>query len=569
MAEGAAAQAREAALAAGLDINDDAEAIVVQSALGKIIAATPQAQQILGLELDDLLTRDSTDLRWAAIGADGVALRGQDHPSLRALDTGQPVRGAIMGIHRPGHDAAGEHIWLTVDSVPLDFFEGRPRRVVTRFAMITGARSAALQSAASGRLHRLLIDHAPDIAVWQLPDTTLLWVSATCRSILGYEPEQMIGHTVYDLMHPDDVALLRGDGDSGYRSSRTVRMRHHDGGYRWLDVATHVIRDAVGEPAQLRSAWRDVTDRVRAEQERDSAERTIRSVWTSSPIGIAICDACGVIQEANHALCVMLGRPRGDVVGCALNAFLHTDHHGPDAISPRAEAGPGPHQSECRYTRPDGTPFWGLRTTVMLDTPTGSERRHLVHLQDVTLRHIAHDKLIHTASHDALTGLANRKAFDERVERTLRRLPPDACSGMLFIDLDGFKSVNDTYGHHVGDILLQAVAARLERAIRAGDLAARLGGDEFVVCLPTVDDPDEAVVVARRVASVLSAPYDVEAHTVQITVSVGVTTAKAEQRALLVRTADRAMYRAKSTRSAVATEKADGDEGRCQPPVSP
>ena len=457
---------------------------------------------------------------------------------------------------------------MTVDSVPLDFREGRPTRVVTRFAVITDARAAALESAASGRLHRLLVDHTPDIAAWQLTDTTFLWVSSSVRGILGYEPEEIIGHTAYELMHPDDVAGMRIDHDAGVAVSRTVRMRHRDGTYRWLEVAIQVIKDAVGEPAQLRTAWRDVTERVEAEQQRDCAAQMIRSVWSSSPIGIAICNAGGVIEDANRAMCVMLGRQRRDVVGCTLHTFLHGDNHGLEAVTLPAEEGPGPHQSECRYVRPDGTAFWGLRTTVALDPRIGREPGYLVHLQDVTIRRIAHQKLIHTASHDALTGLTNRTAFDEHVERALKRLPPDACSGMLFIDIDDFKAVNDTYGHDVGDMLLQAVAARLERAIRESDFAARLGGDEFVVWLPRVDDPEEALVVARRVASLLSAPYEVEHHTVSISVSVGVTTANAEQRNLLMRAADRAMYRAKSSKSAVATEKTEGDAGRCQPPTS-
>ncbi|BBX70283.1 sensor domain-containing protein [Mycolicibacterium psychrotolerans] len=567
MADSTSAQAIAAAVAAGLNIDDDAAAVIVQAASGKIVAATPQVQQILGLEPGEVLGRDSTDPRWAAVGADGVALRRQDQPWTRAVDTGQPVRGAIMGVHRLGHDPAGEHVWLTVDSVPFDFREDRPNRVVTRLAVITDARAAALQSAASARLHRLLMEHAPDIAAWQLLDTTFLWVSNSSRDILGYEPEEMIGRTAYELLHPDDVALMRDDDDAAVLTPRTVRMRHRDGCYRWLDVATQVIRDAAGEPAQLRSTWRDVTVRVDAEEERESAARMIRSVWSSSPIGIAICDADGVIEDANHALCVMLGRQRGDVVGRPLHTFAHGDDHGLDAVTPLPEAGSGAHESESRYLRPDGTAFWGLRTTAALDTRIGREPRYLVHLQDVTIRRIAHQKLIHTASHDALTGLTNRTAFDEQVERALKRLPPDACSGMLFIDIDDFKSVNDTYGHHVGDMLLQAVAGRLERAIREGDLAARLGGDEFVVWLPKVD-PEEAVVVARRVASLLSAPYGVGSHTVQISVSVGVTTATADQRQLLLRAADRAMYRAKSTKSAVATEKAEGDAGRCQPPRS-
>lgn len=202
MADSTSAQAIAAAVAAGLNIDDDAAAVIVQAASGKIVAATPQVQQILGLEPGEVLGRDSTDPRWAAVGADGVALRRQDQPWTRAVDTGQPVRGAIMGVHRLGHDPAGEHVWLTVDSVPFDFREDRPNRVVTRLAVITDARAAALQSAASARLHRLLMEHAPDIAAWQLLDTTFLWVSNSSRDILGYEPEEMIGRTAYELCIP-------------------------------------------------------------------------------------------------------------------------------------------------------------------------------------------------------------------------------------------------------------------------------------------------------------------------------------------------------------------------------
>lgn len=541
----------------------------MQSSTGQIIAATSQAQQILRLDRDELLGRYSADPRWAAIGADGVALRGEDHPSMRALRTGQPVRGAIMGVHRPGHDAAGEHIWLTVDSIPLEVVDGRPARVVTRFAQIIGSRAVELQSLASRHLHKLLIDHTPDIAAWQLPDTTFLWVSVSVRDILGYEPEEIIGQSAFALAHPDDAALLREGHAAVAPSSHIVRMRHRGGGFRWLDVATQVVRNAVGEPAQLRTAWRDVTDRVKAEQERDAALEMIRSVWNSSPIGIAVCDARGVIEEANHALCVMLGRRRNDVVGRRLHTFLHPDHHRLDTVIAPAEDGAGPHQSESRYVRPDGTPFWGLRTTATLDVRIGAEPRYLVHLQDVTVRRIAHEKLIYTASHDPLTGLVNRAAFEEHVERSIERLPPQSCSGMLFIDLDDFKSVNDTYGHDVGDTLLRAVAARLERAVRDDDLVARLGGDEFVVYLPQVEQPEEAVAVARRVSSLLSAPYRVRHRTIRTSVSIGVTTATAEQRALLMRTADRAMYRAKTTGSAVVTEKTGGHDDRCGPPTIP
>ncbi len=129
---------------------------------------------------------------------------------------------------------------------------------------------------------------------------------------------------------------------------------------------------------------------------------------------------------------------------------------------------------------------------------------------------------------------------------------------MLFIDLDDFKSVNDTYGHQVGDALLKAVAARIVKTIRNGDFAARLGGDEFVVHCPKVQGQAEASAIAQRVAAALSMPYPFEMHTISISASVGVTTAPADDRAQLMKAADRAMYEAKFTGRSFPDPRQDG-----------
>jgi len=155
-------------------------------------------------------------------------------------------------------------------------------------------------------------------------------------------------------------------------------------------------------------------------------------------------------------------------------------------------------------------------------------------------------QLAHQALHDPLTGLANRALFDDRVAHVLERRGHSAAA-VLFYDLDDFKIVNDSLGHHAGDMLLQAVARRMDDAARAGDTVARLGGDEFAILLEDVTDHRDTAVVAQRILDLADRPYTLDGHTVTVTGSIGiaVTDADADAEAVL-RNADIAMYAAKA-----------------------
>ena len=167
---------------------------------------------------------------------------------------------------------------------------------------------------------------------------------------------------------------------------------------------------------------------------------------------------------------------------------------------------------------------------------------------NVTDRILTRERLIHMASHDVLTDLPNRGLFAERLQQALELAMRNATKlALLFIDLDQFKPINDTWGHRVGDLLLRAVAESMKQRLRAADTIGRLGGDEFVVLLTDLAGPDGALRVAEELRQALAQPFVIEGHALSISASIGIALypdhgANAED---LTRHADAAMYRAK------------------------
>jgi diguanylate cyclase (GGDEF)-like protein/PAS domain S-box-containing protein len=544
MASRETAEELAAAVRAGLDVDPARDGIVIQSADGSIVAANPMAETILGLSIHEMAGRTSSDPRWAGSDENGSALRGDDHPSMRSLATGKAVRGSILGVYRSAKDSVAEHVWLLVDCAPVDFRDGKPTAVVSCFRPLLGARAAELRSAHTERLHHFLIESGPDIAAWQLADTTFLWVSSAIRHVLGYDPEELVGRLAVDLMHPDDAVVVRAAQAADWHHStalmHVVRMRHRDGRYVALEVRRQVLRHADGTAAQLRTAWRDVSARVKAEQARDRALEQLLTVMTSSPIGIALCDSKGQMQLANPALGAMLGELPGDLTGRTLDEFLTVPGHFIEA----GTVGDQPQQSEHEYRRKDGTTLWGWCTAVRVPHVVDDSPQILLHLVDITERRQRDEALRRAALHDPLTGLMNRAGLEEAFNRARVSGPSRRVHGLIFIDIDEFKQVNDVHGHDVGDQVLRGVADRIVRATREGDHAARVGGDEFVVFCPGADEGAMAQ-VAARLSEELARPYPATHRSVGISVSIGSAAAPADELSSLLAVADREMYRAK------------------------
>jgi diguanylate cyclase (GGDEF)-like protein/PAS domain S-box-containing protein len=214
------------------------------------------------------------------------------------------------------------------------------------------------------------------------------------------------------------------------------------------------------------------------------------------------------------------------------------------AAHARTHATHEPLSVEYRLIAKDGRTVW-IRDEGVVVLDDDSRPVYLQgYLLDITSEREANEQLRQMALYDPLTGLANRPFFHEQLQHLVSlRKPTDHQAALLFIDLNDFKSVNDRWGHDVGDRVLATLGPRIERSLRAGDVAARLGGDEFAVVLAMIGEPKEAVRVAERLLAAISAPIELDRRPLAVSASVGI--AVGGDAAVMLQEADAAMYRAK------------------------
>jgi diguanylate cyclase (GGDEF)-like protein/PAS domain S-box-containing protein len=290
------------------------------------------------------------------------------------------------------------------------------------------------------------------------------------------------------------------------------------------------------------------------EAEREAAlnQKRFTAAFTHAAIGMAVARPDGTVLQVNPALCALLGVDADTVLKRRFCDSLHAD----DAVQFRRrlqEALAPPSRvfsTVLRLNSAAGAEVWVSLHGSPFEDPQGHGTSLIYQMQDITSRLLAERRLHHIAHHDTLTGLANRHGFHERlalaVERT--RLDPTERFAVLFMDLDRFKGVNDSFGHQAGNELLVATARRLREAARPGDLVARLGGDEFAVLLEHLPDFDASVGQANRLLEVLSQPLAIQGADLQPAASVGITFSDLGYRTVdeILRDADLAMYQAKA-----------------------
>jgi diguanylate cyclase (GGDEF)-like protein/PAS domain S-box-containing protein len=305
---------------------------------------------------------------------------------------------------------------------------------------------------------------------------------------------------------------------------------------------------------------RALRDRTLAEQEgirealllaQSEAEARFRAVFEGAPTGVGIATTDGTILDVNQSLCDMLGYARDEVRGHRVEDFLQ-----PDDVPGSQEAfaellhGDRDHlRLERAYPRRDGELVWTDVVLSLIRDRDGAARYVVAMVCDITERHLLQTRLRHQALHDPLTRLPNRTLFFERLgEVLIEPAGPDARIGVCYLDVDGFKMVNDTLGHDVGDELLLAVAHRLHNSLAGpGLLVARMGGDEFVILVERSPGTAALVDVAEAALAAVRAPVYLRGHEITVSASVGVVErpVRGTSPADLMKAADTTLYWAK------------------------
>ncbi len=285
----------------------------------------------------------------------------------------------------------------------------------------------------------------------------------------------------------------------------------------------------------------------------DPSELDLRSAFDNAPIGIVVMTPVGVVTACNTALGELLERPPHSLVGRTLFDVTHPEDL-PDARRSCALIQSGAVRilrHECRFLRADGAAVWVMVSTSRVPAAPDRPAHLIMHIEDVDDRKALEAELTHQALHDPLTGLPNRALLTRQLNDALAgsgRHSRPSC--LLYMDLDGFKAVNDLHGHAAGDEFLRELARRITAVLRPDDICARLGGDEFVVlCADT--DPEQADAIAERLRAAAAEPFTVDGRTIRLTAAVGISTSPVARSqpvaaADLLRQADQRMYEAKS-----------------------
>lgn len=372
--------------------------------------------------------------------------------------------------------------------------------------------------------------------------------SESSKLIFGIGKEAL-GKTVGDVVAPPHAAEIV-ELDRQMLASPMVQdiVRVHDSPGEPARTY-HLVRAPIfgpdGEVEYILTSAADITE----ERARTDELQLASKVFETTADAIVISDADDRVVMVNAAFSKLTGFDAADIVGKILaeSPFRPLDVE-PSKSRMERQLRDGFVTAEVSRVRKDGAPLSLWVTASSVRNPDGTLRNHVRVFTDISLLKAAQRELEQLASFDALTGLPNRRLLNDRLEQTLRRMQRrNDGLALLFIDLDGFKNVNDTHGHAIGDLALQAVASLLQRCVRSSDSVGRWGGDEFAIVLDGARLPTDAALVGERIVAAMAEPLVIEGRQLTLAASIGIAVYPdaGSDAAGLLRSADAAMYEVK------------------------
>ena len=449
---------------------------------------------------------------------------------------------------------------------------GAPLHFIVQIQDISERINARAANESAERRFRKMIEDVKDYAIINLDINGLVssW-NEGARKIKGYQAHEIIGrhfscfHQLEDIANNRPAKALKLAEENGHFQEEGLLVRK-DGSVFWANILITAIHDTDGTLLGFSKITRDLTERRHAEEVIAQANSLREAIMHAAPYSIIATDSDGIITSINPAAEKMLWYTSEELVGKQSSLIVHDKNEivgrakelsakykkkiesDFEAFVYEARAGLV-EEHEWTYVRKNGTRLpVQLAVSALCDT-NQKVIGFLSIAYDITQRKYREEYTRHVSLHDDLTGLPNRALLKDRINVAIEAAKRNRKKvGVMMLDLDHFKRINDTLGHHVGDELLKVVAERIVKSLRKSDTAARMGGDEFVVVTPDMSDDKSADSIANTLVKAISAPIQIGVHELTITPSIGVSCYPddGEEANTLIKYADAAMYQTKA-----------------------
>jgi diguanylate cyclase (GGDEF)-like protein/PAS domain S-box-containing protein len=428
--------------------------------------------------------------------------------------------------------------------------------LIAAIAGWSAQRDSSARGRAEGALgdseekYRMLLDGVHDYAIFLLdPGGRVVSWNAGAERIKGYSADEIIGQNFSRFFSPEDIKRSRPQEvlamtvASGRHEEDSIRVRKN-GSQFLASVTFTALRDANGSLRGFSEISRDVS-------ESKASEARYRGLLEAAPDAMVVVNHDGEIVLLNVQAENQFGYRRDELVGQKVKNIIpegFAERLIADALRSAEDAlaqqiGTG---IELSGRRKDGSEF---PIEIMLSPLKGADGILVTAaIRDITTRKKAEALIIHSSEHDFLTGLPNRMLLSDRVNQAIRMaIRHKRKVAVLFLDLDGFKHINDSLGHPTGDKLLQSVGKRLVDCVRGSDTVSRQGGDEFVVLLSEEEDSEDASITAKRLLRAVAEAHFIDQHDLHVTCSIGISVYPDDglNAETLIKNADTAMYQAK------------------------